>query len=116
MMVPNWTAASTMIESSRNTGDKLPASHRSCTLFHSAGSAKDFFHVSPPCSAPPETAIVIPKQLVVFISVILQKKPGVSRAQDIKRRLANRLEHWEKGSYWDLVNDVIGNAQGRTCS
>jgi hypothetical protein len=36
------------------------------------------------------------EKVVVFISVILQKKPGVSRARDIKRRLANRLEHWEK--------------------
>jgi hypothetical protein len=56
------------------------------------------------------------EKVVVFISVILQKKPGVSQALDIKRRLANRLKHWEKGSYRDLVNDVIGNSQGRTRS
>jgi hypothetical protein len=52
---------------------------------------------------------------VVFISVILQKK-GVSKARDIKRRITNHLDHWEKGSRRDLVNDVLVNAQWGACS
>jgi hypothetical protein len=47
---------------------------------------------------------------VVFISVILQKEKGVSKAREIKRRITNHLDHWEKGSYRDLVNDVLGKA------
>jgi hypothetical protein len=122
-MGPNWTAASTITESSRNTGDKSPASCRSCTMFHSAG----FF--VPQCRIGERflscvTAVLRTARLrhcnsekvVVFISVILQKQPRVSRARDIKRRLANRLEHWEKGSYRNLVNGIIRTAQGRTRS
>jgi hypothetical protein len=54
--------------------------------------------------------------VVVFISVILQKRKGVTRARDIKLRLEKRLEQWEKGSYRDLVNDVVSHANGGSTS
>jgi hypothetical protein len=43
---------------------------------------------------------------LVFVSVILQKTPGVRRAKDIRRRLTNRMDLWERGFYATLVDDT----------
>jgi hypothetical protein len=56
------------------------------------------------------------EKVVVFISVILQKRKGVTQARDIKLRREKRLEHWDKGLYRDLVNNVVNNANGGSTS
>ena len=44
---------------------------------------------------------------LVFVMVILQKDPMVRKARDIRRRLEQRLDHWEEGDFDLLVSDTL---------
>ena len=43
---------------------------------------------------------------LIFAAVILQRSPGVRRAQDIRRRLAQRMDLWDQGCFAALVDDT----------
>ena len=43
---------------------------------------------------------------LVFAAVILQKSIAVTRATDIRRRLEQRMDLWEKGSHQALIDDI----------
>jgi hypothetical protein len=65
---------------------------------------------------PPEPAPATSRKLWCLFLSSLQKRKGVTRARDIKLRLEKCLAHWEKGSYRDLVNDVVNHANGGSTS
>jgi hypothetical protein len=43
---------------------------------------------------------------LIFPMVILQKTEGTTRAQDIRKRLTQRMDLWDKGKYAALVDDT----------
>ena len=42
----------------------------------------------------------------MFVSVILQKTPGVHQAKDIRSRLTKWMDLWDKGCFTALVDDT----------
>ena len=50
---------------------------------------------------------------LVFVATILQTTPGVRRAKDIRRRLANRMDLWDLGCFAALVDDTEGEIRSR---
>ena len=46
------------------------------------------------------------ERVIVYILVVLQQAPGVTRARDIKHRLASRMKDWKAGKYDMLVEDT----------
>jgi hypothetical protein len=50
------------------------------------------------------------ERALIFAVCVLRKRPGVIRAQDIKRRVERRLQLWTDGHYDALVQDIVGEA------
>ena len=53
---------------------------------------------------------------LVFAPVILQTTSGTRRARDIRSRLTQRMDLWEKGKFRALIDDTEAEVQGRTGS
>ena len=43
---------------------------------------------------------------LVFLAVVLRRRPGCTRSRDIKRRVEHRLALWEQGKFDALVQDA----------
>ena len=48
---------------------------------------------------------------MLFMGVVLQTKLGVRKAQDICRRITQRLDLWEIGQYAALCSDTVAEIQ-----
>ena len=46
------------------------------------------------------------ERFLVFPAVILQTTLGTTRARDIRKRLTQRMDRWDKGKYDTLVDDT----------
>ena len=53
------------------------------------------------------------EKALVFVSVVLQTTPHVRKAKDIRRRLEQRMDLWDKGHFEALVDDMEAEVQGR---
>ena len=53
---------------------------------------------------------------LVFAATILQTTPGVRRSQDIRRRLARRMDLWDQGCFSALVDDTEVEIRSRFAS
>lgn len=47
------------------------------------------------------------ERIIVFISVILERCPTITKASDIKRRIEQRLSLWEQGKFHALVDNTL---------
>jgi hypothetical protein len=54
------------------------------------------------------------ERALVFVMVVLQSTPHVRRARDIRKRLGERIDYWEKGHHVALVDDTESEMRGRT--
>ena len=53
---------------------------------------------------------------LVFVATVLQTTPGVRRAKDIRKRLAQRMDLWNQGQFKALVDDAEGEVLSRLSS